>query len=140
MPRAGALVWPGPSGIRVASEVLRALGLSLDDGSAGKRTHFVERARHADEAVALGAVVILGERGSSASLARIEPAAAVPHVLPSLIFGGSDRLADAFRGAARLASLAPCFRASLPDDLGVMQTELSGLLSRLAESVAARRS
>jgi hypothetical protein len=132
----GALVWPGPTGIRVTSDVMSALGLSRDR-RAGKRTHFIAGARHADEPVPLGAVVVLGERAAASSLTRVEPVAAVPAVVPSLIFGGSDRLAEAFRGAARLSELAPVFRACFPDDLALMESELSGLLHRLAGSVAA---
>lgn len=130
----GALVWPGPAGIRVTSEVMSSLGLSRDGGDHRKQTHFIRDEGHADEPVPLGALVVLGERGAR-SLTRLHPAAAVPSVVPSLIFGGSDRLGEAFRGAARIASLVPSFRASLPDDLGVMQAELKDLLTRLGSFV-----
>jgi hypothetical protein len=133
---AGALVWPGPTGIRAAAQVMSSLGLSRDGGGERKRTHFLPEVRHADVPVPLGALVVLGERGAAASLTRLEPAAAVPSIVPSLIFGGSDRLGEAFRGAARIAELVPCFRACLPDDLGLIQAELRSLLGRLPSGAA----
>ena len=129
-----AIVWPGPTGIRTTSQVMSALGLSRDVESRRKRTHFLRGAQHAHEPVPLGALVVLAERGASPSLTRLQPAAAVPSVVPSMIFGGSDRLGEAFRGAARLAELVPIFRASLPDDLGVLPAELSDLLTRVARA------
>jgi hypothetical protein len=130
----GALVWPGPTGIRVTSRVMSTLGLVSDGGGDRKRTHLVPSVRHAEEPVPLGGVVVLGERGAPA-LTPLEPAAAVPSVVPSLIFGGSDRLGEAFRGAARLVSIVPAFRACLLDDLSAVRAELSDLLSRLADGV-----
>jgi hypothetical protein len=108
--RQAAIAWPGPIGIRSGGGrfVLPAAG-----------------ERHAPGPVPLAAVVVLGERTRAGlSCTRLEGAAAVPAILPSLIFGGSDRLRQALAASARIAERVPVYRASMPDALDALPAAL----------------
>ncbi len=119
-------VWPGPVGIRLGPE----------DETGPKRTLFLGDTAHGLEPVPLGAVLVLGERGDGLTLERIDPPAALPLVLPHLVYGGSDRLAAAFSRCARLVACAPVYRCSLPDDLGRLEEALEELLGRVSSAGA----
>jgi len=127
------VVWPGPRGVRIRRDVVDALALETrsQPGATPRRkaTHFIPDALYADEPVGLAAVVILAERSGNGLLAEpLEPAAAVPVLVPSLIFGGSDRLAQAFGLACGLVELVPVFRAAMPDDLAAAPDALRALI------------
>jgi hypothetical protein len=94
-----------------------------------KATHFIPDALYADEPVRLAAVVILAMRSQEGLVAEpLEPASAVPALVPSLIFGGSDRLAQAFGLACGLVERVPVFRAAVPDDLDAAPDALRKLV------------
>ena len=74
-------------------------------------------------------MVILAERSGNGLLAEpLEPSAAVPALVPSLIFGGSDRLAQAFGLACGLVERVPVLRAAMPDDLAAVPDALRALV------------
>lgn len=113
------LVWPGPRGVR------------LHDGS-GKATQLVVDAPAARCPSPLAALVLLGERDPERlRLEPVEPARAVPQLVPALIFGGSDRLAVAFSDAARLAGSAPVYACRFPDGLGRLQAGIEEVACRV---------
>jgi hypothetical protein len=127
------VVWPGPRGVRIRRDVVDALALEPRSvpgvTPSGKATHFIPDALYAHEPVRLGAVVLLAKRSRDGLLAEpLEPAAAVPALVPSLIFGGSDRLAQAFGLACRLVERVPVFRAAMPDDLAAAPDALRALV------------
>jgi hypothetical protein len=124
---ADGLVWPGPLGVRVAADVRQALG--GEDASDGRAVVPVSRAA---APVELAALVILGERGAALTIKRLAPAAAVPALVPNLIFGGSDRLSQAFSLAVRAAARVPVYRCSLADDLGRASQQAAEVLSAVA--------
>jgi hypothetical protein len=120
-------VWPGPRGVRVLPDVLERLEGETAT-STRKTTRFLPEGSYTREPVPLGAFVVLDERSDTLSVTRLEPILAVPAVIPTLIFGGTDRLAQAFALSARLVELVPVFRASMPDDLGAAPAALAELL------------
>jgi hypothetical protein len=112
----GYRVWPGPAGIRVA----RA-------GDARKGT--VDAPRAPAGPVELAALVALGPREAYGPIVEpVEPVAAVPSLVPSLIFSGSDRLPRAMRDAARLASGVPVFRCAMPEGVERLPGALAAVL------------
>jgi hypothetical protein len=127
------VVWPGPRGVRVRQDVIDALALETRSrpGATPRRkaTHFIPDALYADDPVPLAAVVLLAERSRDGLVTEsLEPAAAVPALIPSLIFGGSDRLAQAFGLACALVERVPLFRAALPDDFAAAPDALGAVL------------
>ncbi|MDX6488155.1 MAG: hypothetical protein QOK13_770 [Gaiellaceae bacterium] len=127
------LVWPGPRGVRLRRDVVDALAPGTPSHAAWKSgrkaTHFIPGAASVDKPVRLAAVVVLGERTRNAVVAEaLDPTAAVPALLPSLIYGGSDRLHEAFALACRLVERVPVFRASVPDDLAAAPNALRTLV------------
>jgi hypothetical protein len=115
----GPLVWPGPRGVR------------LHDGS-GKATRLVAELVPARGPVPLGAIVLLGEREPERlRLDPIAPADAVPRLVPALIFGGSDRLAAAFSGAAQLAATTPVYAARFPEGLERLDAALEDVVRQV---------
>ena len=130
---ADGVVWPGPRGVRIRRDVVDAIALETrgQPGATPRRkaTYFIPDALYADLPVGLAAVVILAERSRDGFLTEpLEPAAAVPALVPSLIFGGSDRLAQAFGLACGLVELVPVFRAAMPDDLAAAPDALRALV------------
>jgi hypothetical protein len=127
------VVWPGPRGVRVRRDVVDRLPFETRAQSSTTRgrkaTHFIPDALYADEPVRIGAVVLLAERSPDGLVAEpLDPAAAVPTLVPSLIFGGSDRLARAFGLACGLVERVPAFRAAMPDDLAAAPDALRELV------------
>jgi hypothetical protein len=127
------VVWPGPRGVRIRRDVVDALAIETRGlpGATPRRkaTYFIPDALYADKPVQIAAVVLLAERSRDRLVAEpLEPAAAVPGLVPSLIFGGSDRLAQAFGLACRLVDAVPVFRAAMPDDLAAAPDALRTLV------------
>lgn len=127
------VVWPGPRGVRIRQDVVDALELEMRarPGATPRRkaTYFIPDALYADDPVRLSAVVLLAERSREGLVTELlEPAAAVPALVPSLIFGGSDRLAQAFGLACGLVERVPVFRAAMPDDFAATPDALRELL------------
>jgi hypothetical protein len=134
--------WPGPRGVRIRRDVVDAFALetrSIPGGTRGRKaTHFIADELYVDEPLDLAAVVLLDERSADGlAVERVEPAAAVPPLVTSLIFGGSDRLAQAFALACGLVERVPFYRASMPDDLDAAPDALRELV-RLATGSEAR--
>ena len=126
-------VWPGPRGVRIRRDVVEGLAIETRGrpraGPGRKATYFIPDALYADEPVRIGALVLLAERSGAGLVAeRLDPAAAVPALVPSLIFGGSDRLARAFGLACGLVERVPVFRAAMPDDLSAAPDALRALV------------
>ena len=127
------IVWPGPRGVRIRSDVADTLAFETRSrpGATPRRkaTHFIPDALYADEPAPLAAVVVLAKRSQDGLVAGpLEPAAAVPALVPSLIFGGSDRLGHAFGLACGLVDRVPVFRAAMPDDLAAAPAALQAVL------------
>jgi hypothetical protein len=133
----GATAWAGPRGVRVGAATAAAFGLGAAPGPL-KET-FLSPAADADAAQApVAAVVLLGERGApEPTLVRVAPVEAVPALVPSLMFAGSDGLAQAFRGASALAARVPIYRCSFPDDLDALPAHVLAVLDELTLSGAA---
>ena len=133
------VVWPGPRGVRVRQDVVDALALETRSrpGATPRRkaTHFIPDALYADHPGRLAAVVLLAERSRDGLVTEpLEPAAAIPALIPSLIFGGSDRLAQAFGLACGLVERVPLFRAAMPDDLAAAPDALRAILGLATRS------
>lgn len=127
------VVWPGPRGVRVRQDVVDRLPFETRAQSSvtpgRKATHFIPDRLYADEPIPVAAVVLLAARSQQGLVtAPLESAAAVPGLVPSLIFGGSDRLAQAFGLACRLVDAVPVFRAAMPDDLAAAPDALRTLV------------
>jgi hypothetical protein len=105
--------------------------------STPKATHLLPPEAHTERPVPLRALVVLGARGEELSLAPLEAVAAVPVLMPSLIYGGTDRVADAFAAAAALADRVPAFRCSLPDDVASLAHALEQVLERVTSAAVA---
>lgn len=103
------IAFPGARGVR-----LRSL-----DGDGRQRTDLLGDPGPGEPSPSpVAAVVMLGERGQSLEVERMEPARALALLTPNLIHtGGRAAIATAFGRLARLLSTAPAFRISLPDDL-----------------------
>ncbi|CAB4880618.1 unannotated protein [freshwater metagenome] len=115
----GALVWPGPTGLRVAPP-------------GAQRKHTVATGMPPPQRCPLAAVVVLGDRtAGAAELTRLAPAQALPALVPSLIFAGSDRLPAAMADAAWLASTVPVLRCRLPDGIERLADAIDNVLGRL---------
>jgi hypothetical protein len=141
---ADGVVWPGPRGVRIRRDVVDTLALETrftPGGTLGRKaTHFVSEDAYATEPTPLAAVVMLAERSRTGLVAAsIDPVAAVPALVPSLIFGGSDRLGEAFALACRLVERVPIFRASMPDDLSAAPGALRELVELATRSEPAGR-
>jgi hypothetical protein len=127
------VVWPGPRGVRIRRDIVDAFAIETRrrPGATPRRkaTYFIPDALYADEPVGVAAVVLLAERSRDELLAEpLEPAVAVPALVPSLIFGGSDRLAQAFGLVCGLVERVPVFRAAMPDDLSAAPDALRAVL------------
>ena len=121
----GGLVWPGPEGMRVARP-----------GRAAKET--LLPAAVPPSAAPLAALVLLGPLGETGhSLEPVRPVEAVPSLVPSLIFSGPDRLAQAFRSAAALAETVPVYRCSMPRGVDRLPASLSAVLDLLLSGAGA---
>ena len=80
----------------------------------------------------LAAIAILGPLADGPTeLDRLSPSAAVPALVPSLIFAGSDRLPDALRSAAWLAERVPVYRCRLPNGLDHLPAAVATVVDRL---------
>jgi hypothetical protein len=127
------VAWPGPRGVRIRRDVVDALALETRFVPGGtlsrKATHFVSDDSYASDEAPLAAVVILAPRSADAlAVAPLDPGEGVPALVPSLIFGGADRLAVAFALACRLVERVPVFRAAMPDDLAAAPAALRRLV------------
>jgi hypothetical protein len=113
-------IWPGLRGARVAVS--------------GAPRGFVELPadREAGEPLPLGAICLLGERGERLEITPLDPAAAVPALVPSLVHSGEPAaLARAFGLLARVLERAPAYRVSLPDDLRLVGASVSSALEEI---------
>lgn len=115
------MVWPGPRGVRVARGAMQR-----------KRTHR-SPTPSADPLPLRALAVLSAPVRNGPTLERLEPAEAVPALLPALMFAGSPRLPRALRDATRLAAAVPVFRCAMP--IGVeripnaLEVVLDGVLS-----------
>lgn len=115
----GGLVWPGPDGVRVARP-----------GEARKETH--RSGGSPLQPASLAAIAVLGPwAATEAVLEPVAPVEAVPALVPSLIFSGHDRLPEAMRNAAWLASTVPVFRCRMPLGVDRLPAALAAVLDRL---------
>ena len=115
----GPIAWPGPVGARVAA-----------GGTDRKSTSPLGAAPL--RPARLAAIAILGPLADGPTeLDRLSPSAAVPALVPSLIFAGSDRLPDALRSAAWLAERVPVYRCRLPNGLDGLPAAVAAVVDRL---------
>ncbi len=115
----GPVAWPGPVGARVAAA-----------GTDRKSTSTLGAAPL--RPARLAAIAILGPLADGPTeLDRLSPSAAVPALVPSLIFAGSDRLPEALRSAAWLAERVPVYRCRLPNGLDRLPAAVAAVVDRL---------
>ena len=77
-----------------------------------------------------------GDAMPTPEVERIAPAQAVPRLLPSLVFAGSDRLAEAMRAAAWLAATVPVCECRLPEGIERLPAALDAILPSVTAGVA----
>jgi hypothetical protein len=83
----------------------------------------------------VGAVVLLGERGSALEVEQLEPTRALALLTPNLIHsGGRASIGGAFARLATLLGSAPALRVSLPDDLAALPATAQRLLASISLS------
>jgi hypothetical protein len=104
------IAFPGARGIRVRTDAnSRAAELAPDPGPAEPGPSPV------------AAIVLLGERGKSLEVERLEPARALALLTSNLVHsGGRGAIAAAFERLADLLTTAPALRVSFPDDLAAL--------------------
>lgn len=120
-----AIVWPGPASARVARE-----------GRSRKET--VPFASAPMSPAPLAAIAVLGPRaGDEPTLERIPPTQAVPVLVPSLVFSGTDTVQRAMRDAAWLAATYPVFRCTLPQGIERLPAALVDVLERIVSAEGA---
>jgi len=67
----------------------------------------------------VGAVVVLATRADRrAAVERLDPAAALPALMPHALYRGRAALAQTMQLTALLTARVPVFLAGLPNDLG----------------------
>jgi hypothetical protein len=121
-----ALVWPGGRGILTGSV------------RPERQWHDLPERLEADGPAPVAAVCVLAERGSELDVTPLEPARAVPTLVPSLVHGGDvPALRAQLERLARLLELVPAFRVTMPDDLEAAPQATRSLLARLSASSAA---
>lgn len=77
----------------------------------------------------VAAVILLGERGETLSVERLEAARALALLTPNLVHsGGRGAIGAAFANLATLLGTVPAFTASLPDDLDLLSESAQDLL------------
>lgn len=113
-------VHPGARGVRVRER----------DGDGRRRVDLVADPGPGEPgACAVGAVVLLGERGAAFELEPLAPARALALLTPNLIHsGGRSSIATAFQRLAKLLGEVPAYSASLPDDLDALPASAERLL------------
>jgi hypothetical protein len=80
----------------------------------------------------VGAVVLLGERGTQLTVETLQPARALALLTPNLVHsGGRGAIGAAFANLATLLGSTPAFAASLPDDLGALASSVQELLDSI---------
>jgi hypothetical protein len=104
----GPVAHPGARGVRMRSR----------DGEGRLRPELLEDPGPGEPPpCAVGAVVLLGERGTGLEIVPLDPARALALLTPNLIHsGGRAAIATAFQRLAALLITAPALEVSLPDD------------------------
>ncbi|MCY7302525.1 MAG: hypothetical protein LH654_05725 [Thermoleophilia bacterium] len=117
-----AIVWPGPASARVAR--------------AGRpRKETVAFASGPLLPVPLAAIAVLGPLADDGPvLERVPPTQAVPVLVPSLVFSGTDTVQHALRDAAWLASTFPIFRCRMPQGIERLPAALVEVLERIVSA------
>jgi hypothetical protein len=83
----------------------------------------------------IGAVVLLGERGSELEVEPLKPAQALALLTPNLIHsGGRASIGAAFARLATLLGSVPALGVSLPDDLEALPATAQRLFALIALS------
>jgi hypothetical protein len=124
------VAWPGQAGVRIPSGVLAALQGGEDSNDLVKTTQLIDHA-HRDGPVRVAAVIVLARLGGDApQLERFDPVAALPALMPHVLYGGPSRLPSALTRAAALLSRVPAFRGRLPRDLSRAGEHADALIQR----------
>lgn len=134
--RAGFECWPGPLGVRLLPDAMESFSGARTGPSRPTRVRKARLEVPAVRAVTpLGAIVLLKPRRTRRHELEppslVGPVEAVPNLLRSQIFAGTDRTGDAFHRAARLADEVPVWRVSMPDGLGRLRDALARVLSAI---------
>jgi hypothetical protein len=124
----GATAFPGARGVRVRNR--------NGDGDRGNRTDLVgDPGGGEPPPCTVGAVVLLGPRGSALAVEPLEPAQALALLTPNLIHsGGRAAIGEAFAHLATLLCSVPVFSVSLPDDLQALPATARKFLPLIAHS------
>jgi hypothetical protein len=122
----GPVAFAGARGVRVRR----------GGGNARNRTDLVADPGSDEPASCpVGAVVLLGERGSELEVEPLEPAQALALLTPNLIHsGGRASIGAAFARLATLLGSVTALRVSLPNDLEALPTTAQKLLALIALS------
>jgi hypothetical protein len=125
--RDGTTAFPGPRGVRVRSR----------DSEGHPRTTLVADPGDDEPAPCrVGAVVLLGERGTALEVESLEPAQALALLTPNLVHsGGRNSIGGAFNALASLLGSAPAFSLSLPDDLAALPAATQRMIPLISHGV-----
>lgn len=115
--------FPGARGIRVREDGGRSVTLAPDPGP------------REPGPCPVGAIVLLGERGSELEVERLEPAHALTLFTPNLVHsGGHGSIGAAFGRLAHLLGSVPAYQASLPDDIEALPEAARILLAIVTDA------
>jgi hypothetical protein len=130
------LTWPGQVGVRIAGDVVAAVAGGAAPNGQEKTTVLVGH-RPGTGPAPVAAVVLLASPGGRRSEARrLDPVAALPAVMPHVLYGGPRRLAQALALVAQLATRVPVYRGRLPRDLERVGEHAQALLEQVrSESI-----
>jgi hypothetical protein len=133
---AGAILWPGPAGVRLDTATARRLAASSSSSVRGKQLQLGPRRVADGEPLALAAIIALAPRGGARlQLTELDDPRALAEVFPSVIRLEHETWSAPFAHTARLVESVPCYLGRLPDDLGRVYeaaTELISTIPRLA--------
>jgi hypothetical protein len=117
------VAFPGARGVRVRRR----------DGNGRPRTDLLPDPGSGEPGPCpVASVVLLEERGTKLAVNPLEPARALALLTPNLVHsGGREAIGTAFAALATLLSTTPVFAASLPDDLGALETNAQLLLDSI---------
>jgi hypothetical protein len=129
-------VWPGLAGIRVSPAAVEAMGGTWPDSERARdgrdRGLVLAEAEDPRDAIAVRAVVILGERGGrDVEITPVAPTAAVPVLVYSSMFAGPTRIEAALRRLASLVERVPVYRVRMPDDLSLAADAAAEVAARV---------
>ncbi len=125
------LTWPGQVGVRVAGDVVGAIAGGGAANGHGKTTLRVGHHAGAGPAPVAAVVLLAAPGGARPGARRLDPVAALPAVMPHVLYGGPRRLAQALALVALLTARVPVYRGRVPRDLERVGEHAQALLEQV---------